>query len=143
MKVIEPATEEDFEKYYRLRWLVLRAPWQQPPGTERATDDTTAIHAMLLDEENQAAGVCRLHFENEDEAQLRFMAIREDLQNQGLGKLLIHYLEEKAREAGRKFITLQARELAVTFYKRQGYEVVQKTYLLFGSIQHFQMKKHL
>ncbi len=143
MRVTEPVSEADFEKYYRLRWEILRAPWQQPPGTERAPDDATAIHAMLLDEAEQCAGVCRLHFENPEEGQLRFMAIREDLQKQGLGKLLLHYLEEKARLAGRKYITLQARELAVNFYKRHGYQVVKKTHLLFGSIQHYQMQKYL
>ncbi|MFC5270534.1 GNAT family N-acetyltransferase [Adhaeribacter terreus] len=143
MRIIEPATEADFEQYYQLRYDVLRAPWQQPPGTERASDDDRAIHAMLLDPENRAAGVCRLHFENEEEGQLRFMAIREDLQNQGLGKYLLHYLEDKARDAGCKYITLQARELAVNFYKRYGYKVVKKTHLLFGSIQHYQMEKYL
>jgi N-acetylglutamate synthase-like GNAT family acetyltransferase len=143
MKVQEPVSQEDFEQYYHLRWLVLRAPWQQPPGTERASDDAQAIHAMLVDEENSVAGVCRLHFESAEEGQLRFMAIREDLQGKGLGKYLMHYLEEKARQAGRRYITLQAREKAVNFYKRHGYEVVKKTHLLFGSIQHYQMQKFL
>jgi GNAT superfamily N-acetyltransferase len=143
MRVTEPVSEEDFVQYYRLRWEILRAPWQQPPGTERAPDDALAIHAMLLDETNRCGGVCRLHFENEEEGQLRFMAIREDLQKQGLGKLLLQYLEERARLAGRKYITLQARELAVNFYKRHGYQVIKKTHLLFGSIQHYQMQKFL
>ena len=143
MKIIEPASEEDFRKYYRLRWQELRAPWRQPEGSERAPDDATAIHALLLDEAGEAAGVCRLHLESPEEGQLRFMAIRRDLQNLGLGKLLMDYLEEKARKAGCKFLTLQARERAVSFYQRQGYEVVKKTHLLFGSIQHYQMRKDL
>ncbi|MBK0404482.1 GNAT family N-acetyltransferase [Adhaeribacter sp. BT258] len=143
MRVTEPISEAEFEQYYHLRWQVLRAPWQQPPGTERAPDDESAIHAMLLDAESQAAGVCRLHFESAAEGQLRFMAIREDLQGQGLGKYLMHYLEEKARAAGCKYLTLQARELAVNFYKKHGYKVIKKTHLLFGSIQHYQMEKQL
>jgi len=143
MRVTEPVSEADFEQYYQLRWQVLRAPWQQPPGTERAPDDAQAIHAMLLDAENRAAGVCRLHLENEQEGQFRFMAIRTDLQKQGLGKYLLQYLEEKARAAGCKYIKLQARENAVNFYKRHGYQVIKKTHLLFGSIQHYQMEKPL
>lgn len=143
MRVTEPVSEADFQQYYHLRWQVLRAPWQQPPGTERAPDDAQAIHAMLLDEENRVAGVCRLHFESAEEGQLRFMALREDLQGMGLGKHLLLYLEEKARAAGRQYLTLQARENAVNFYKRHGYEVLKKTHLLFGSIQHYQMQKHL
>ena len=143
MKVITPVSEADFEKYYQIRYDVLRAPWQQPRGTERASDDDTATHAMLVDDAGEAAGVCRLHLETPDEGQLRFMAIREDLQGRGLGRLLMEFLEAKAREQGCKFITLQAREKAVSFYERHGYELVKKTHLLFGSIQHYQMKKVL
>lgn len=143
MKLIEPKTEAEFAQYYQLRFLVLRKPWNQPEGSEKAPDDAAAIHAMLVDENDQAIGVCRLHFENEDEAQLRFMAIREDKQNLGLGNLLIEYLEEKALKSGRKFITLQAREKAVPFYKRKQYEIQEKTHLLFNEIQHYKMRKEL
>ncbi len=143
MKVIAPATQADFEKYYNLRFDVLRAPWQQPRGSEKAPDDDTAIHALLLDDQGEAAGVCRLHLETPEEGQLRFMAIREDLQGKGVGNHLMKYLETKALELGCKFITLQAREKAVSFYERHGYQVIQKTHLLFGSIQHYQMKKML
>ena len=70
MKVISPASQTDFEKYYNLRYEVLRAPWQQPRGTELAADDPTAFHALLLDDTGEAAGVCRLHLETPEEGQL-------------------------------------------------------------------------
>lgn len=143
MKVITPVSEADFEQYYNLRFAVLRAPWLQPRGSEKAADDDTAVHAMLVDDAGCVAGVCRLHLETPEEGQLRFMAIRDDLQGQGLGKLLIEFLEEKARQLEAKFITLQAREKAVSFYERHGYELIKKTHLLFGSIQHYQMRKQL
>jgi len=143
MKVITPVSEADFAQYYNLRYKVLRQPWSQPRGTERAPDDDTAIHAMLIDAAGKAAGVCRLHLETPEEGQLRFMAIREDLQGKGLGRLLLEFLETKAQELGCKFITLQAREKAVSFYERHGYELVKKTHLLFNSIQHYQMQKQL
>jgi N-acetylglutamate synthase-like GNAT family acetyltransferase len=93
MHLIEPASPEDFEQYYQLRFEELRQPWNQPKGSERAADDDTAIHALLLDENEKAAGVCRLSFASGEEGQLRFMAIRKNLQNKGLGKLLVDYLE--------------------------------------------------
>ena len=143
MHLIEPATPEYLEQYYRLRFEELRQPWDQPEGSERASDDDTAIHALLLDENGKPAGVCRLSFASAAEGQLRFMAIRKDLQNKGLGKLLVDYLEDKARKQGAEFMTLQAREKAVPFYERLGYKVVEKTHLLFGEIQHFKMQKEL
>jgi GNAT superfamily N-acetyltransferase len=143
MHIIEPASEEDFKQYYCLRYEELRQPWNQPEGSERAPDDDTAIHALLLDETGIAAGVCRLSFASPEEGQLRFMAVRRDLQNKGLGKLLVDYLEEKARSLGASFVSLQARERAVPFYERLGYRITEKTHLLFGEIQHYKMVKDL
>lgn len=143
MKILEPATPDEFEKYYRLRYQTLRAPWGEPEGSERADDDATAIHALLLDDAGEAIGVCRLHLNTPQEGQLRFMGIRADQQGKQLGKHLLDYLEERARELGAKRMTLQAREKAVNFYRRNGYEVIEKTYILFGSIQHYRMAKQL
>lgn len=143
MQVTEPTTPEAFEQYYRLRYQTLRQPWGQPEGSERVEDDATAIHAMLVNEEQEAIGVCRLHLNAPQEGQLRFMGVRADYQGRQLGDLLLAYLEERARQMGASRMTLQARENAVNFYRRNGYEVIEKTYLLFGSIQHYLMAKQL
>lgn len=143
MKIIEPATPEEFEKYYRLRFQTLRAPWGEPEGSERADDDATAVHALLLNDAGEAVGVCRLHLNTPQEGQLRFMGIRADQQGKGLGNQLLSYLEERAQQLGAEHMTLQAREKAVNFYRRNGYDVKEKTYILFGSIQHYRMAKQL
>lgn len=143
MEIIEPTTPEQFEQYYRLRYQTLRQPWGQPEGSERADDDASAIHAMLVNDAGEAVGVCRLHLHTPQEGQLRFMGIRSDQQGKRLGDQLLQYMEDRARALGAERMTLQARENAVNFYRRNGYEVVEKTHLLFGTIQHYKMKKHL
>lgn len=143
MEVIEPATPEEFEKYYRLRYETLREPWGEPEGSERAPDDATAIHAMLVDEEGAAVGVCRLHLNTPQEGQLRFMGIREDKRGQQLGFRLMEYMEARAKALGAITLMLHARENAVNFYRRNGYEVVKESYILFGTIQHYLMTKQL
>ena len=40
-------------------------------------------------------------------------------------------------------LTFEARENAVPFYKSLGYQIEQESYLLFGEIQHYRMKKAL
>jgi len=143
MKIIEPATPGEFTAYYRLRYQVLRQPWHQPEGSERAPDDDLATHALLLDEDGQAVGVCRLHLHTPQEGQIRFMGIRPDKQGLRLGDRLLAYMEARAKEMGAGRMSLQARENAVNFYRRNGYEVVAKTHLLFGTIQHYLMAKTL
>jgi GNAT superfamily N-acetyltransferase len=71
------------------------------------------------------------------------MAVNEAFQGKGVGKALIKFLEYKALTLGTSNIVLQARENAVNFYLSQGYSVVEKTFLLYGSIQHYLMKKNL
>lgn len=143
MEVIEPATPKEFKKYYRLRYETLRQPWDQPEGSERVDDDDTAIHAMLVADDGEALGVCRLHLNTPQEGQLRFMGIRQDQQGKQLGNLLLDYLEARAKALGATSLMLQARENAVNFYRRNGYEVVEETYVLFGTIQHYRMTKQL
>lgn len=143
MHIVEPATPEAFEQYYRLRHQTLREPWGQPQGSERVDDDATAIHAMLLNDAGEALGVCRMHLNSPQEAQIRFMGIRQDMQGQRLGDQLMRYQEARARKLGAKRMVLHARENAVNFYRRNGYEVEEESYLLFGTIQHYKMAKQL
>jgi N-acetylglutamate synthase-like GNAT family acetyltransferase len=143
MKVIEPASAEEFETYYLLRHQTLREPWGQPKGSERVEDDATAVHAMLVNDNGEAFGVCRLHLNSPQEGQLRFMGILAEQQGKGLGHQLLSYMDERARGLGATTMVLHAREKAVNFYRRNGYHIVEESYLLFGSIQHYKMAKQL
>jgi GNAT superfamily N-acetyltransferase len=143
MRIVVPQSPRDFELYFNLRFEVLRKPWNQPFHTVKDELEEDSFHAMLLDEQDQAAGVCRMHFNPTGEAQLRFMAIRPDLQGKGLGKQLLDYFEKLALEKGSGRIILQSRENAVRFYERNGYVVKEKSYLLWGTIQHYLMEKIL
>ena len=141
MRLQEPSSAEDFGKYYLLRWEVLRKPWNQPRGTEKDEYENSSVHVMALDEKNECVGVSRLQFNTPQEAQVRFMGVRDDQQGKGVGKNLMQYLEEKAKEKGAEKIVLQARENAVPFYLSIGYAVTEKTFLLWGIIQHYRMEK--
>ena len=144
MNLIEPKTSEDFKKYYKLRYEILRKPWGQPIGSERDEGDETSIHRMIIDEKTgKVLAVGRLEFNSKDEAQIRYMAVSDDWQGQGLGSQIIAALEDFAQRNGNKWMILSARENAVQFYKNNGYEIVRKTHLLYGEIQHWLMQKEL
>ena len=143
MKVTEPNSKEDFDKYFRLRWEVLRKPWNQPVGSEKDEKEKDSVHAFILDESGEPMAVGRLQFNNPDEAQIRSMAVDEKHRGKNCGSLMIQYLEQRAKEKGASKVVLDARETAVNFYKRNGYSVIKKSYLLFNSIQHYLMQKLL
>ncbi len=139
--IIEPKTEEELNKYFNLRFEILRKPWNQPQSSTKDEWENQSIHVLMLDENNEAIACGRLQLNSKEEGQIRSMAVRNDMQGKGFGKKIIEYIEAKARELGLKNITLDARINAVKFYEKSGYEVAGESYLLFGIIPHFRMEK--
>ena len=139
----QPETEEEFKRYYKLRWTLLRAPWNQPQGSEIDELEEQCFHIMAVDAESETIGVARLQFNSDTEAQIRYMAVAGAYQRQGIGRELVAAMEDHARNSGIKIIVLDAREAAVGFYKKLGYDIIDKSHLLFDEIQHFRMLKVL
>ena len=144
VKIIEPSTSEEFKKYYNLRYEVLRKPWLQPKGSERDEEEETSLHRMIIDEPNgKAVAVGSLQFNTIEEAQIRYMAVSDDYQGMGYGSEIVKALDNIAREKGSRKIILQSRGNAVKFYEKNGYKIIEKSYLLFDEIQHWLMEKEL
>lgn len=139
--VKNPSSKDDFEKYYSLRWRILRLPWQQPEGSEKDDLEGSSYHVMACDENNNIIGVGRLHFVSELESQIRYMAVEKNYERKSFGSLILKELESYSLKNKRKRIILNAREKAVGFYKKHGYTVDKKTHVLYGSIQHYEMSK--
>jgi ribosomal protein S18 acetylase RimI-like enzyme len=143
MIVTSPQSKQDYDKYYQLRWEILRKPWAQPKGSEVTAEEDSCIHAMVLTDFGDVTGVARLQFNSPKTAQVRFVAVAQEAQGKGIGKMLMDYLEQIAKEKGATEVVLDARENAVPFYQRIHYQITEKSYLLFGEIQHYRMVKKL
>ena len=141
MKVIEPSTPQDYQRYYNLRWKILRSPWNQPRGSEKDEQELSSHHLMIVADNQTVIAVGRLHFNNIREAQLRYMAVDTAQQRRGAGKLLLEALEYKATELGAKCIVVEARESALRFYHKQGYQAEGPGHTLFNIIPHVRMRK--
>ncbi len=142
MEIRQPSSQKDWNDYYALRYEVLREPWNQPTGSEVLNDEEIAIHAMLV-ENNAVLAVARLHEAERGVGQVRCVAVAANQQGKGLGKLVMQYLENEAQRIGMREIILEARENAVPFYEKIGYSIIKKSYLLFGEIQHYTMRKEI
>jgi len=144
LRIVEPATPAQFRDYYDLRWKILRAPWNQPRGSERDALDDGATHLMLLDAGCPGpVAVGRLHFNSIREAQIRYMAVATARQRRGYGSALLAELEHRALRLGAARILLDARESALGFYRRHGYTVTGAGHTLFDRIAHVKMCKVL
>lgn len=133
----------DVERIIELRVKILRKPWNQPAETATDAMENKSINAYIEDENKNVVACGRLQ-ENENKVgQIRFMAVDDSQQGKGLGKLIVQVLEEKGKKLNLKTIELQARENAVEFYKNCGYTIKEKSFLLWGIIQHYLMEKKL
>ena len=140
IEIRSPKTELEWVNYYDLRYRILRQPWNQPIGSEKNEGDSTGIHLALF-ESGIIKAVARLDVSGAKVSQVRFVAVEEACQGKGLGKLVMNEVEKIAISRGDTLLILHAREVALPFYKKQGYQLLEKSHLLFDKIQHFLMQK--
>ncbi|SEA05070.1 bifunctional GNAT family N-acetyltransferase/hotdog fold thioesterase [Alkalimonas amylolytica] len=136
-----PRNDADWQAYYQFRWQQLRAPWQQPLGSERDELEHQSHHRMLMDGD-RLIGVGRLHQLDDGKAQVRYMAVDPAYQRQQLGARLLTELEQQALVLGCTEVVLNARDTALGFYQRLGYSMQQEAPSQFG-IAHYRMHRYL
>jgi ribosomal protein S18 acetylase RimI-like enzyme len=140
IEIRSPKTNSEWENYYDLRFRVLREPWQQPRGSEKNEGDNIGIH-MALFQFGIIKAIARLDVTEENIGQVRFVAVETSNQGKGFGNLIMGEVEKVSIARGDTQMILHAREQAVGFYLNQGYQLVEKSHLLFDKIQHYLMEK--
>lgn len=143
ISLAEPITPAEFEAYYDFRWRQLRAPWGMPRGSERDNLEDAALHIAARLDNGEIVGIGRLHRDDNGDAQIRYMATDEKLRGAGIGRAVVTHLERAARERGLTRVIINARENAIGFYERLGYEVFSDSPTLIGTIKHKLMHKQL
>ena len=137
-----PTNQKEFKEYDLFRWKILRKPIVKNISSLKDKFEKSAFHLIgIKEEEIVACG--RLHFNNKDEAQVRYMAVAQDLQGIGIGKEVLRLLEKNAKKNNAKKIVLNARDHAIDFYKVSGYKIVKKYYGSDTDIPHTTMEKNI
>jgi predicted GNAT family N-acyltransferase len=142
MEIRSPKSEQEWEAYYDLRYRILRKPLNKERGSEKNEGDETGIHFALF-ENNQIFAIARLDFQENQTAQVRFVAVEENQQGKGFGKAIMLETERYCQELKVKKIILHARDYALDFYLKLDYQLIEKSYKLFDVLQHYLMEKTL
>jgi GNAT superfamily N-acetyltransferase len=135
-----PISPDEWDDYYRLRYLVLRKPLGQPEGSERNEGDLTGEHFALY-QDNILKAIARLDNYAPTISQVRFVAVDSSIQGKGYGKLIMEAVEKRSIETGNTKMILHARDYAVPFYEKLNYKLIEKSYKLFDVLQHYLMEK--
>lgn len=141
--VVFAQTEQELASIIELRYVILRAPWQQSAATATDELEGSSFNAYLCNAQGKVIACGRLQKNSSSLGQIRYMAVANEEQGKGIGKQILIALENKAKEIGLAQVELQARENAVLFYKSSGYSIVSESFKLWGIIQHYLMIKQL
>ena len=137
-----PSNPKEFQEYDLFRWKILRKPIGKSIESLKDEFEDLAFHLIGV-KNNKIVSCGRLHFNNEDEAQIRYMAVEEGLQGNGLGKKILFLLEKKAQEKNAKKIILNARDHVIRFYEKSGYKILKKFNGSDTGIPHTTMEKNI
>ena len=140
IEIRTPKTAKEWEAYYDLRYRILRAPLDQPKGSERTESDASGTHLALYDNGTIKA-VAKLDRAEPGISQTRFVAVEEATRGKGYGRKIMEATEKISVSEGNHTMIVQARDYAVDFYLNLGYSIVEKSHLLYGVLQHYKMKK--
>ena len=142
IEIRSPKTEAEWEKYDDFRWEILRKPLNIPHVPLKDDLEESSYHFMAITSSNEIVACGRLHMNNDEEAQIRYMGVSENRRRMGLGSLIVDRLENQAKVLGASNITLNARNVALDFYKSKGYKTIEP-YQSDTNIPHTRMKKFL
>jgi GNAT superfamily N-acetyltransferase len=140
LKILDYGSHE-YQQMVKLRDEILRKPLGLgfTPQELEEEKDNMLIGAF---EEEDILGCCMLVEENPETVRLRQMAVLNDLQGKGIGRALMSFAENIARDRGYKKLSMHARKNAIGFYEKMGYNVAGNEFTEV-TIPHFVMEKKL
>jgi predicted GNAT family N-acyltransferase len=140
LKIIDHGSPE-YQQMVQLRNDILRKPLGltfDPDELEKEKEDIL-IGAF---EEDKMLGCCMLINTEPGTVRLRQMAVLNNLQGKGVGKALMQFAENIARDRGYRKITMHARKTATGFYEKLGYTTNGEEFLEV-TLPHVVMEKQL
>ena len=140
LKIIDYGTEE-YRQMLALRDAILRKPLGLHFDSDELESEKKNLHIAAF-EDDQMLGCCMLVQENDETVRLRQMAVMNDLQGKGIGRALMQFAENLARDRGYKKISMHARKNAAGFYEKMGYKKVGEEFTEI-TIPHYVMEKEL
>jgi predicted GNAT family N-acyltransferase len=138
--IIQTGTK-DYNDMVDLRMKVLLDPIGIPRSYINPAKEKEDILVGAF-EQDELIGCCILTRVNASTLQLRQMAVNDTLQNKGVGRAIISFAEQIAKEKGYHTLMMHARDTVMDFYKKNGYAITGQQFFEVG-IGHHRMEKKL
>lgn len=138
--VIAISTEARMNQAWAIRREVFIEEQGVPEVLERDADDDRAAHALALSD-GEPVGCGRMVAEGE-RVKIGRMAVRRDQRGNGIGRRVLAFLLDRAREDGFRQAILHAQLTAEGFYLKQGFTPCGEAFEEAG-IMHREMVRRL
>lgn len=132
---------ELYQQVLDLRQRILRAPL----GLNIYDDDLESEKEQIIfiyEEDKTVKGCVLLQHYDTETFKLRQMAVDDTVQGKGIGSELVNAADVYAVQLGKHKIILHARETAIPFYQKLGYEIIDEPLIEVG-LPHRKMEKLL
>ena len=140
LKIIDHGSKE-YQQMIKLREDILRRPLGL--GFDPKELEEEKSHMLIgAFEDEKMLGCCMLVEEKPGTVRLRQMAVLNDLQGKGIGRALMNFAENLARDGGYSVLSMHARKNAIGFYEKMGYKVASDEFIEI-TIPHYVMEKQL
>ena len=140
LKIIDHGSHE-YRQMVKLRDDMLRKPLGLGFTPEELEKERDNMFIAAFEEED-ILGCCMLVEKDTTTVKLRQMAVLNNLQGKGIGRALMGFAENIARDRGYKIISMHARKNAIGFYEKMGYKVASDEFTEV-TLPHFIMEKEL
>ncbi len=141
MKKIEYGTE-DYETTIDIRNVAFRKPQGLNIRDEDLTGDKEVdMYAGFID--GKMMSTVFLAHVDEQTAQVKAVIVTDHYKGLGLGKYLMDFIEDKAKERGYKKIMLMGRVTVEKFYEKLGYHTTSPEPFYYFQTPHVYMEKRL
>jgi N-acetylglutamate synthase-like GNAT family acetyltransferase len=140
LKLIQHGTKE-YDQMIQLRMELLRRPLGLSFSKEQLDAEKKDMLICAF-ENDQIIGCCVLTEHDPATIQLRQMAVNLNAQSKGIGRSIVAFAEEVAKEKGYTTLMMHARNTALDFYKKCGYEIKGDEFTEV-TIPHHHMEKKL
>lgn len=140
LKIIDHGSKE-YEQMVALRLQMLRKPLGLSFTREELDAEKNDVLIGCFEDEKLEA-CCMLTETDPKTVRLRQMAVASVLQGKGIGRVLMTFAENIARDRGYRRLTMHARKTAVGFYEKNGYKICSDEFVEV-TIPHYVMEKEL
>jgi len=141
LRIIDHGTKE-YQQMVNLRNEILRKPLGLTLKAEELEKEKDDVLMGAFEDDERLLGCCLLTKMDPTTMRLRQMAVPNSMQGKGIGRALMIFAENIARDQGYKRLTMHARKTALGFYQKLGYQVTGDEFLEV-TIPHFIMEKVL